>query len=99
MSARPARRLATFLIPAGLLLTPACSRPSPRTELEIGRHRVSLRAPSDWLYLDHGYEKRFRQDLTYVAVLDLGPVEGEATRVSWPPRASNGLRRNYWVGY
>jgi hypothetical protein len=76
VSPRVARRLAAVLIPAGLLLAPACSRLSPRTELEIGRHRVSLSAPRGWLYLDHGDEKRFRQDLTYVAVLDLGPVEG-----------------------
>lgn len=76
MRRAPLRSLARGVSLAVVLLALACSRPSPETELEVGRHRLSLRVPRGWLYVDQGFEKRFRQEATFVDVTDLGPVAG-----------------------
>lgn len=76
MRRRPLRSPARGVSLAVVLLALACSRLGPGAELEVGRHRLSLRVPRGWLYVDQGFEKRFRQEATFVDVTDLGPIAG-----------------------
>ncbi len=70
-----AHRVAAVIV---AVLLGGCERVLPRrTELQVGEHRVSLRAPRAWRYLDHGHEKLFRHEGSRLLhVVDLGPITG-----------------------